>query len=74
MKYNVSVKRAAELLGMSPFSVQGALKAKALPIGGAWLNDNSTCYKYHISAHLLAEYLGISVEEVLGYEDKQMQA
>lgn len=68
MKHNVSVKRAADLLGMSPFSVQGALKAKALPIGGAWKNDNSTCYKYHISAYLLANYLGITVEEVLGNE------
>jgi len=37
-----------------------------LPIGGAWKNEGSTCYTYHISPKLLADYLGITVEEVMG--------
>ncbi len=61
----VSVKRAAELLDMSVLSVQGALIHNALPIGGAWKNENSTCYTYHISPAKLADYLGITVEEVM---------
>ena len=65
-KGRVSVKRAAELLGMSGYSVQGALTHNALPIGGAWKNEGSTCYTYHISPKLLADYLGITVEEVMG--------
>ncbi len=61
----VSVKRAAELLNMSPLSVKGALIHKALPIGGAWKNEESTCYTYHISPAKLADYLGMEVEQVL---------
>ncbi len=45
----VSVQRAAELLGLSVLSVQGALINKALPIGGTWKNEGGSCYTYHIS-------------------------
>ena len=44
----VPVQVAAEILGMSALSVQGALIHQALPIGGAWKNEGSTCYTYHI--------------------------
>lgn len=62
----VSVQRAAELLGLSVISVQGALINKALPIGGAWKNETSSCYTYHISPQQLALYIGITKEEVIG--------
>lgn len=61
----VSVKRAAELLGLSPLSVQGALIDRALPIGGAWKNENSTTYTYHISPQKLGEYVGLTKEQVI---------
>ena len=61
----VSVPRAAELLNLSPLSVQGALIHNALPIGGAWKNEGSSTYTYHISPKLLADYLGISVDQIV---------
>ncbi len=66
----VPVKIAAELLGLSVLSVQGALTCKALPIGGAWKNEGSTCYTYHISPQQLALYIGVSKEEVMQYCEK----
>jgi hypothetical protein len=60
----VPVNIAAELLGLSPLSVQGALVNKALPIGGAWKNEGSTCYTYHISPQQLALYIGTTKEEI----------
>lgn len=65
----VSVQRAAELLGLSVLSVQGALINKALPIGGAWKNEGSTCYTYHISPQQLALYIGSTKEEVMDITD-----
>jgi hypothetical protein len=63
----VPVNVAANLLGLSPLSLQGALINKALPIGGAWKNDNSTCFTYHISPQQLGLYIGITKEEVMQY-------
>jgi hypothetical protein len=61
----VPVQRAAELLGLSVVSVQGALINKALPIGGAWKNENSTCYTYHISPQQLSLYTGITKDKIM---------
>lgn len=61
----VPVNIAAELLGLSVLSVQGALINNALPIGGAWKNENSSCYTYHISPQQLALYIGCTKEEVV---------
>lgn len=63
----VPVNVAAKLLGLSVASVQCSLVHKALPIGGAWKNENSTCYTYHISPQQLALYTGISKEEIMKY-------
>jgi len=63
-KERVSVKAAAEILGMSVLSVQGALIHKALPIGGAWKNEGSECYTYHISPKMLSDYTGVPVETI----------
>lgn len=60
----VPVPVAAEILGMSALSVQGALIHQALPIGGAWKNEGSTCYTYHISPKKLSEYTGIDIEDI----------
>lgn len=64
-KDRITVLDASLVLEMSVISVQGALKHKALPIGGAWKNSESECYTYHISAYLLGQYLGMTKEEVL---------
>jgi len=72
----VPVNIASELLGLSIVSVQGALINKALPIGGAWKNENSTCYTYHISPQQLALYIGITKEDIAKFctnESKEKQ-
>lgn len=63
-KERVNVKTAAQILGLSALSVQESLKAKALPIGAAWINEESTCWTFHISPHLLAQYIGATDEEL----------
>lgn len=63
-KERVPVKVAAKILGMTPLTLQESLKAKALPIGGAWKNEGSTCWTFHISPHLLAQYIGATDEEL----------
>ncbi|HCL03110.1 MAG TPA: hypothetical protein DHW61_12005 [Lachnoclostridium phytofermentans] len=61
----VPVAIAAELLGLSILSVQGALINNALPIGGAWKNEKSSCYTYHISPQQLALYIGSTKEDIM---------
>ena len=63
-KERVPVKVAAKILGMTPLTLQESLKAKALPIGGAWMNEGSTCWTFHIIPHLLAQYIGATDEEL----------
>lgn len=63
-KERVNVKTAASILGLSTLTLQESLKAKALPIGGAWMNEGSTCWSFHISPHLLAQYIGATDEEL----------
>lgn len=62
----LSIERTAELLNMSPLSVQGALVNKALDIGGAWKNAGSTTYTYYVSPYKVGRLIGMSIEEVLG--------
>ena len=64
MAERISPKDAAKILGMDLLSVYGALQNKALPIGGAWHNDGCELWCYHISPHLLAQYTGLSKEEI----------
>lgn len=66
VKNRVTTKRAAELLEMSILSVQMGMRCNALPIGSCWKAEGGKQYTYHISAALLADYLGITKEEVLG--------
>lgn len=68
-KLTISPKRAALLLNKSIPSIYGILQYNALPIGAAWKNPGSSKWSYEISAHKIAEHLGISVEEVIGEGD-----
>lgn len=53
---NISVRDAAEMLGVSPQFVRLGLQRDALPIGTAV--KMSSVWTYHISPKLLKEYIG----------------
>lgn len=61
---SIPVKTAAKILGISIFSVQCGLRSGKLPIGTCWKNANSKVHKYLISPVLLAEFQGITVEDI----------
>ena len=64
----VTVKRAAELLGVSPMWIRLGMISGELPFGSVTQRktyNGNYINKYHIYAKKLAEYLGISVDEVL---------
>lgn len=65
MAERISVKRAAELTGLSQLSIRLGLQCKDLPFGTA-IKTSKNRTVYHISPALLAEYLGMTVEEVKG--------
>ena len=56
MKQRISVKEAAEILGVSQQFVRIGLQQGTLPIGTAV--KMSSRWTYHISAKLLQEYVG----------------
>ena len=60
----VPVEKAAKLLGLSVLSVQGALQAQALDIGGSWKNAGSTTNTYYVGMGKLASFMGISKEDL----------
>lgn len=65
MAERIKVKRAAELLGTCDQSVRIGIQNGELPIGHAiHIGKNRT--NYHISPAKLAEYLGLTVEQVKG--------
>jgi hypothetical protein len=59
-----TVKRAAELTGMSTLTVRYGLETGRLPFGTS-IKRSQYRTIYHVCPHKLAEYLGIPVEEVL---------
>lgn len=63
MKNNISVKEAAEILGVSQQFVRVGLQREKLPIGTAV--KMSSRWTYHISPKLLKEYVGEIEEEVI---------
>lgn len=64
MKNNISVKKAAEILGVSQQFVRVGLQRERLPIGTAV--KMSSRWTYHISPKLLKEYVGeIKEKEVI---------
>lgn len=56
MQRNISVKKAAEILGVSQQFVRIGLQRERLPIGTAV--KMSSRWTYHISPKLLREYVG----------------
>jgi predicted HTH domain antitoxin len=65
----VTVKRTAELLGTSALTIHGGLISGDFPFGTVTRHkqyDGKYHNEYHIYAKKLAEYLGISIEEVKG--------
>ena len=71
MAERILPKDAARILGMDLLSVYGALQHNALPIGTAWKNEGARVWTYHISPHLLAEYTGLTKEEILAQCEKK---
>lgn len=63
MKNNISVKKAAEILGVSQQFVRIGLQRENLPIGTAV--KLSSRWTYHISPKLLQEYVGEIEKEVI---------
>ncbi len=63
MKNNISVKKAAEILGVSQQFVRIGLQRERLPIGTAV--KMSSRWTYHISPKLLREYVGENKKEVI---------
>lgn len=65
----VTVKRAAQLLGISALTIHGGLISGHFPFGTVTRHkqyDGKYRNVYHIYAKKLADYLGITVEEVKG--------
>jgi len=62
----INVKRAAYLLEMSELTVRCGIETGTLPIGSFIRKPGSKRTLYHICTHKLADYLGLTVEEVIG--------
>ncbi|GEM_PF-2456325 len=65
MAERISVKRASELTGLSPEYIRLGILKGVLPIGTA-IQAGEARTNYHISPYLLAQYLGLTVEQVKG--------
>lgn len=65
MAERVTVKRASELTGLSAEYIRIAIQRGILPFGVA-IKVGSQRTNYHIVPAKLAEYLGISVDDVKG--------
>ncbi len=65
MQKRITVKRVSELTGMNPLTVRHGIEQGTLPIGSAIKSGTERTY-FHIVPQRLANYLGISLEEVLG--------
>lgn len=62
----VSVKRAADLTGLSELTIREGIKSGRLPFGLAVPSKSGTHNTIHISPGKLSEYLGISIDQVKG--------
>jgi hypothetical protein len=66
MAERITVKRAAELTGLSQLSIREGIKRKCLDFGTAIPSKSGRHTTIHISPYKLAEYLGLTVEQVKG--------
>jgi hypothetical protein len=69
IKRNVTIKRTAEILGKSQQFVRIGLQRNILPIGIALKMPGRQTYTYHISPKKLAEYTGMTEDEILKEDD-----
>ena len=61
----ITVQTAARLMGKSTLFVREGMRRGLLPIGEAMQMPGSNKWSFYISPKLLADYIGVSVEEVL---------
>lgn len=61
---NVSIQRAAELMGKSQQFIRVCLQRGTLPIGNAEKMPGSTKFNYYISPILFSNYTGVPIEEI----------
>ncbi|MBQ8299482.1 MAG: hypothetical protein IJX99_06435 [Clostridia bacterium] len=61
---NVSIQRAAELMGKSQQYIRICLQRGSLPIGNAERMPGKSKFNYYISPKLFSEYTGIPVEKI----------
>lgn len=66
MSERITVKRAAELTGLSILTVREGIKHGCLEFGRAIPSQSGKHHTIHISPAKLAEYLGMTVEQVKG--------
>lgn len=64
MNNKIKIKQAARLMGASEQYVRDGLKTQQLPIGSA-VQMSKKKYTYNISPGKLAEYLGMTIDEML---------
>jgi hypothetical protein len=62
----ITVKRAADLTGLSELTIREGIKSGRLEFGRAIPSKSGTHNTIHISPAKLAEYLGLTVEQVKG--------
>lgn len=67
MPERITVQRASELTGMSPLTIRYGLETGRLPFGSS-IKRSQFRTIYHICPRKLAEYLGMTVEEVKGVD------
>lgn len=66
MAERITVKRAAEITGLSQLTVREGIKSGRLPFGVAIPSKTGRHNTIHISPAKLAEYLGLTVDQVKG--------
>ena len=60
----ITVAEAARVMGKATLFVAEMLKQGRMPIGEALLMEDRVRWNYYISPALLAEYIGMTVEEL----------
>lgn len=60
----ISVSQVARIMGKSDLFVRIGMQRGLLPIGEAYQMPGSTRWSYYISPAQLAEYIGVSVDEL----------
>jgi len=70
--FRITVKRASDLTGLSQLTIRKGIENGELDFGKA-IHSSKVRTIYHISPGKLAEYLRISLEEVLGEKNSKIE-